>query len=93
VEIDLSLAAAAFGDSARRILSPLLQGLMLACIMAEAMSSGNAFQVTVAGLFSENLYRCYIHPSFHRRSLHSDSYQDRRPDLCAGLPTGRDPVA
>lgn len=63
VEIDLSLADAAFGDSMRRVLSPLLQGLMLACIMAAAMSSGNAFQVTVAGLFSENLYRRYIRPS------------------------------
>ena len=53
---------AAFGDSIRTLLSPLLQGVMLACVLAAAMSSGDAFQVTVAGLFSENLYRVYIRP-------------------------------
>ncbi len=54
---------AAFGDSIRTLLSPLLQGVMLACVLAAAMSSGDAFQVTVAGLFSENLYRVYIRPT------------------------------
>lgn len=63
VAIDIGRADAAFGDAIRLVLPPLLQGLMLASIMAAAMSSGNAFQVTVAGLFSENLYRRYIHPS------------------------------
>ncbi len=63
VEIDNQVADAAFGDSIRALLSPVAQGLMLACIMAAAMSSGNAFQVTVAGLFSENLYRRYLHPT------------------------------
>ncbi|TVS20940.1 MAG: hypothetical protein EA424_01435 [Planctomycetaceae bacterium] len=63
VEIDNRVADAAFGDSIRALLSPVAQGLMLACIMAAAMSSGNAFQVTVAGLFSENLYRRYLHPT------------------------------
>lgn len=63
VEIDSQVADAAFGDSIRALLSPFAQGLMLACIMAAAMSSGNAFQVTVAGLFSENLYRRYLHPA------------------------------
>jgi len=53
---------AAFGDSIRTLLSPLLQGVMLACVLAAAMSSGDAFQVTVAGLFSENLYRVYVRP-------------------------------
>jgi Na+/proline symporter len=53
---------AAFGDSIRTLLSPVLQGVMLACILAAAMSSGDAFQVTVAGLFSENVYRVYIRP-------------------------------
>ena len=63
VPVDSQVADAAFGDSIRELLSPVAQGLMLACIMAAAMSSGNAFQVTVAGLFSENLYRRYLHPT------------------------------
>ena len=33
---------------------------MLACVLAAAMSSGDAFQVTVAGLFSQNIYRVFI---------------------------------
>ncbi len=63
VPVNNQVADAAFGDSIRALLSPFSQGLMLACIMAAAMSSGNAFQVTVAGLFSENLYRRYLHPT------------------------------
>jgi Na+/proline symporter len=63
VPVNSQVADAAFGDSIRELLSPVAQGLMLACIMAAAMSSGNAFQVTVAGLFSENLYRRYLHPT------------------------------
>jgi len=53
---------AAFGDSIRLLLSPALQGVMLACVMAAAMSSGDAVQVTVAGLFSQNIYRPYVNP-------------------------------
>ncbi len=53
---------AAFGDSIRRIFPPLLQGVMLACIMAAAMSSGDAFQVTIAGLISQGLYKKYLNP-------------------------------
>lgn len=53
---------AAFGDLIRALLSPFLQGLMLACIMAAAMSSGDAFQITVAGLFSQNIYKVYVNP-------------------------------
>lgn len=55
-------AEAAFGDSIRVLLPPVLQGLMLACVMAAAMSSGDAFQVTVAGLFSQNIYKVFIKP-------------------------------
>lgn len=51
---------AAFGDSIRMLLSPLLQGVMLACVMAAAMSSGDAVQVTLGGLISQNIYRAYI---------------------------------
>lgn len=54
---------AAFGDSVRALLSPVLQGLMLACVMAAGMSTGSAIQVTVAGLFSQNIYRHYIRPN------------------------------
>lgn len=51
---------AAFGDAIRGLLRPELQGIMLACVMAAAMSSGDAVQVTVAGLFSQNIYKVYI---------------------------------
>jgi len=60
---------AAFGDSIRELLSPVLQGVMLACVMAAAMSSGDAVQVTVAGLFSQNIYRLYFNPKADERQL------------------------
>jgi Na+/proline symporter len=60
---------AAFGDSIRVLLSPVLQGVMLACVMAAAMSSGDAVQVTVAGLFSQNIYRVYIDPKADEKQL------------------------
>ncbi|MGB2862795.1 MAG: sodium:solute symporter family protein [Sedimentisphaerales bacterium] len=60
---------AAFGDSIRMLLSPVLQGVMLACVMAAAMSSGDAVQVTVAGLFSQNIYREYINPGADDKQL------------------------
>jgi len=60
---------AAFGDSIRMLLPPVLQGVMLACVCATAMSSGDAFQVTVAGLFSQNIYRVYIRPQADEREL------------------------
>jgi Na+/proline symporter len=60
---------AAFGDSIRNLLSPGLQGIMLACVMAAAMSSGDAVQVTVAGLFSQNIYRVFINPNADEKKL------------------------
>lgn len=53
---------AAFGDSVRALLGPLLQGLMLACVLAAGMSTGNTLQVTIAALFSQNVYRRYLRP-------------------------------
>jgi len=53
---------AAFGDAIRTLLPVGLQGLMLACVMAASMSSGDAVQVTVAGLFTQSIYRRYINP-------------------------------
>jgi len=53
---------AAFGDCIRHLLPPVLQGLMLACVMAASMSSGDAVQVTVAGLFTQSLYGEYLRP-------------------------------
>ena len=53
---------AAFGDAVRSLLPPFLQGVMLACVMAAAMSSGDAFQITVAGLFSNNIYKRFVNP-------------------------------
>ncbi len=55
-------ADAAFGNAIRSLLPTFLQGLMLACVLAAAMSSGDAFQVTVAGLFSQNIYKRYLRP-------------------------------
>jgi Na+/proline symporter len=62
-------ADAAFGDSVRTLLSAPLQGVMLACVMAAAMSSGDAVQVTVAGLFSQNVYRVYVDPKADEQRL------------------------
>jgi len=59
----------AFGDSIRTLLSPGLQGVMLACIMAAAMSSGDAVQVTLGGLFSQNIYRPHVNPRADERQL------------------------
>ena len=60
---------AAFGDAIRHLLPPVLQGVMLACVMGAAMSSGDAFQVTVAGLFSRNIYRPYVKPMAEDKHL------------------------
>jgi len=60
---------AAFGDAIRGLLSPPLQGVMLACVMAAAMSSGDAVQVTVAGLFSQNIYRAFLNPKAEQKQL------------------------
>jgi len=60
---------AAFGDAIRGLLRPELQGVMLACVMAAAMSSGDAVQVTVAGLFSQNIYRVYFNPKADENQL------------------------
>ena len=60
---------AAFGDSIRALLSPVLQGIMLACVMAAAMSSGDAVQVTLGGLFSQNIYRVHVRPDAGEQQL------------------------
>ena len=60
---------AAFGNSIRTLLPPVLQGVMLACVMAASMSSGDAVQVTVAGLFSQNIYRTYVNPNANEKQL------------------------
>jgi Na+/proline symporter len=60
---------AAFGDAIRELLRPELQGVMLACVMAAAMSSGDAVQVTVAGLFSQNIYRVYFNQNADESQL------------------------
>ncbi|MHC4117693.1 MAG: sodium:solute symporter family protein [Planctomycetota bacterium] len=60
---------AAFGNSIRTLLPPVLQGVMLACVMAASMSSGDAVQVTVAGLFSQNIYRVYVNPNADEKKL------------------------
>jgi len=59
----------AFGDAISHLLGPVLQGVMLACVMAAAMSSGDAVQVTVAGLFSNNIYRVHINPKADEKQL------------------------
>lgn len=62
-------ADAAFGDSVRTLLPPVLQGVMLACVLAAGMSTGSAIQVTVAGLLAQNVYRQYV-----RRGADDDHY-------------------
>ena len=57
-----AVADAAFGDSVQKLLPVVLQGVMLACVLAAGMSTGSAIQVTVAALFSQNVYRHYIRP-------------------------------
>jgi len=59
---------AAFGDSVRVLLPPVLQGLMLACVMAASMSSGDAVQVTVAGLVTQSIY-CRYRPDADEKQL------------------------
>ncbi|MFC1806324.1 sodium:solute symporter [Planctomycetota bacterium] len=60
---------AAFGDAIQRLLPTVLQGLMLACVMAASMSSGDAVQVTVAGLWTQSIYREYINPEADEHRL------------------------
>jgi Na+/proline symporter len=60
---------AAFGDCIRGLLSPVLQGVMLACVIAAAMSSGDTVQVTLGGLLSQNLYRPFLRPQASDRAL------------------------
>lgn len=60
---------AAFGDSVRTLLPPILQGIMLVSILAAAMSSGAAVQLTIAGLFSQNIYREFINPKASEEKL------------------------
>jgi len=62
VAITPAVAEASFGAATRELLPYVLQGVMLACVMAAAMSTGDALQVTIAGLISQNIYRPYIRP-------------------------------
>ncbi|MBM4042401.1 MAG: sodium:solute symporter family protein [Planctomycetes bacterium] len=57
-----AMADAAFGNAVQELLPVVLQGVMLACVLAAGMSTGSAIQVTVAALFSQNVYRHYIRP-------------------------------
>ncbi len=68
--INPETAETAFGDSIRLFLAwPVLQGIMLACILAAAMSSGDAVQVTVGGLFSQNIFRTFFDPGASEKKL------------------------
>lgn len=44
-------------------LSPLLSGVVLAAILAAAMSSGNALLISLAGSFTRDLYNKVLNPS------------------------------
>ncbi len=50
----------AFGYATRELLFPGGLGLMIACVLAANMSTGSAFMVDSAALFTQNLYRRYI---------------------------------
>ena len=53
----------AFGYATRELLFPGGLGLMIACVLAANMSTGSAFMVDSAALFTQNLYRRYIRKS------------------------------
>ena len=50
----------AFGYATRELLFPGGLGLMIACVLAANMSTGSAFMVDSAALFTQNIYRRYI---------------------------------
>ena len=50
----------AFGYATRELLFPGAVGLMIACVLAANMSTGSAFMVDGAALFTQNFYRRYI---------------------------------
>lgn len=50
----------AFGYATRELLFPGGLGLMIACVLAANMSTGSAFMVDSAALFTQNFYRRYV---------------------------------
>lgn len=50
----------AFGYATRELLFPGGVGLMIACVLAANMSTGSAFMVDSAALFTQNFYRRYL---------------------------------
>ncbi len=50
----------AFGYATRELLFPGGIGLMIACVLAANMSTGSAFMVDSAALFTQNFYRRYV---------------------------------
>ncbi len=50
----------AFGYATRELLFPGGLGLMIACVLAANMSTGSAFMVDSAALFTQNFYNRYI---------------------------------
>ena len=50
----------AFGYATRELLFPGGLGLMIACVLAANMSTGSAFMVDSAALFTQNFYRRYL---------------------------------
>ena len=50
----------AFGYATRELLFPGAVGLMIACVLAANMSTGSAFMVDGAALFTQNFYRRYV---------------------------------
>ena len=58
----------AFGYATRELLFPGGLGLMIACVLAANMSTGSAFMVDSAALFTQNFYRRYV--AKHRSDRH-----------------------
>ena len=50
----------AFGYATRELLFPGGLGLMIACVLAANMSTGSAFMVDSAALFTQNFYRRFL---------------------------------
>lgn len=59
----------AFGIAARELLPAGFVGLMLAAIIAAAMSTCDAFMVHASALFTNNLYKPYLRPKASEREL------------------------
>lgn len=65
--ITLEQADQAFGKAVSVLLPHGLLGLMMAAVIAAAMSTSDSVMVAVSGLWTQNVYRRFIHPGAEER--------------------------